>query len=224
MKQKIIIQVPIHCEKCRSKAMKTAVAMEGVTSVNIDQENNKLEIIGDGVDSISLTSSLRKKLSYAKILMVEEVKIQQVQTNTTKEGKVECGSKFPSPPAVQWPPCYDYSFAQQSPYTYICRPVYDPNPPNCSILLHQNVVRGFLRNAGMMLEMFGEVHVTHKTAHPFSKWEIEKLADKEGLRLVEKAYFFIWDYPGYHNKRGDGFRSNDSFPVGECSTFKFTRI
>ncbi|KAI6688663.1 hypothetical protein NL676_025491 [Syzygium grande] len=38
-----------------------------------------------------------------------------------------------------------------------------------------------------MLTKDGEVHVTHKTAHPFDKWEIEKLAEEPGLRLVEKA-------------------------------------
>lgn len=42
--------------------------------------------------------------------------------------------------------------------------------------LHQNVVRGFLRNAKEMVCANGEIHITHKTSHPFNKWEIVKLA------------------------------------------------
>ncbi|KAL6511869.1 hypothetical protein OROGR_021466 [Orobanche gracilis] len=91
------------------------------------------------------------------------------------------------------------------------------------IMRHQDVVRGFLKNAYEMVSERGEVHITHKTAHPFSAWGIEKLGEEAGFVLLEKAYFCIWDYPGYWNKRGDGSRSNETFPVGECSTYKFTR-
>ncbi|XP_043705555.1 uncharacterized protein At4g26485-like [Telopea speciosissima] len=91
----------------------------------------------------------------------------------------------------------------------------------CLPRLHQNVVQGFFRSARDMLTTNGEVHVTHKTSHPFSKWEVEKLAKEAGLCLAKEVEFKIQDYPGYHNKRGDGNRSNESFPVGMCSTFKF---
>ncbi|KAK9269625.1 hypothetical protein L1049_001402 [Liquidambar formosana] len=86
---------------------------------------------------------------------------------------------------------------------------------------HQKVVKGFLRNARCMLAANGEAHVTHKTAYPFSEGEIKKIAKEVGLRLVKEVCFNKWDYPGYDNKRGDGDRSNETFPVGECSTFKF---
>ncbi|KAK4491805.1 hypothetical protein RD792_002581 [Penstemon davidsonii] len=91
------------------------------------------------------------------------------------------------------------------------------------IQLHQNVVRSFLLSARKMLRVVGEVHVTHKTAYPFSKWNIKELGEEVGLRFIGEARFYIYEYPGYHNKRGgnDCSRSNDSFPVGECSTFKF---
>ncbi|KAL8462102.1 hypothetical protein ACS0TY_033255 [Phlomoides rotata] len=70
------------------------------------------------------------------------------------------------------------------------------------IMLHQDVVRDFLKNAYEMVSERGEVHITHKTGYPFSAWGIEKLGE---------------------NKRGDGSRSNQTFPVGQCSTYKFTR-
>lgn len=74
-----------------------------------------------------------------------------------------------------------------------------------------------------MLAKNGEAHVTHKTAHPFDRWEIEKLAEDTGLCLIAKSEFLTWDYPGYCNKRGDGDRAADSFPVGDCCTFKIRR-
>jgi len=50
-------------------------------------------------------------------------------------------------------------------------------------------VKGFLGSAHDMLEVNGEIHVTHKTTEPYSKWEIERLAEDAGLRLVEKVRF-----------------------------------
>ncbi|XVE50919.1 hypothetical protein DITRI_Ditri01bG0202000 [Diplodiscus trichospermus] len=90
------------------------------------------------------------------------------------------------------------------------------------IELHKNVVKGFLRNAWDMLNEKGEVHITSKTAHPFNLWEIEKLGNEVGLRL-HKVPFCIWDYPGYESKIRDGLRCDQSFPVGQCSTFKFQK-
>ncbi|XP_073061766.1 uncharacterized protein At4g26485-like [Primulina eburnea] len=96
------------------------------------------------------------------------------------------------------------------------------------IELHQDVVRGFLRNAAMMLKIRenGEVHVTHKTSYPFSEWEIEKLGKQAGLEFIEAAEFRLWDYPEYLNRRGGNgtfnkFHSNGTFPVGESCTYKF---
>ncbi|KAK6149456.1 hypothetical protein DH2020_016981 [Rehmannia glutinosa] len=86
---------------------------------------------------------------------------------------------------------------------------------------HQDVVRGFLKNGYNMVTEKGEIHITHKTAYPFSRWEIEELGHKAELELIQKAEFYIWEYPGYENKRGDGNWSNSSFPVGQSTTFKF---
>ncbi|XP_031280352.1 heavy metal-associated isoprenylated plant protein 41-like [Pistacia vera] len=89
--------------------------------------------------------------------------------------------------------------------------------------MHQTLVRGFLSSARNMLKEKGEVHVTHKIADPFDRWEIEKLATEVGLFLVGKAWFYKSDYPGYENKRGSGHKFNKGFPVGLCMTFKFAK-
>ncbi|XP_020583913.1 uncharacterized protein LOC110027002, partial [Phalaenopsis equestris] len=89
------------------------------------------------------------------------------------------------------------------------------------VRLHRQLVRGFFKNASRMLWAYGEIHVSHKTAGPFSHWNLEELAAESSLLLLECANFSIEDYPGYNNKRGDGPRSDQSFPLGKCSTFKF---
>ncbi|KAL6206116.1 hypothetical protein ACLB2K_023365 [Fragaria x ananassa] len=92
------------------------------------------------------------------------------------------------------------------------------------IKLHQHLVRGFFASACKMLKVNGEVHVTHKTSHPFSRWEIVKLAEEVGLCLVEEASFSRGDYPGYLNKKGSGKKCNRTFPIGLCSTYKFAKL
>jgi 25S rRNA (uracil2634-N3)-methyltransferase len=72
-----------------------------------------------------------------------------------------------------------------------------------------------------MLRADGEIHVNHKTTAPFCHWNIEELARRNSLVLIERVEFKIEDYPGYNNKRGDSNRCDEPFPLGECSTFKF---
>ncbi|KAL1213983.1 hypothetical protein V5N11_007345 [Cardamine amara subsp. amara] len=89
---------------------------------------------------------------------------------------------------------------------------------------HQEVVRGFLSSARDMVNWDGgEIHVTHKTAYPFSSWNISGLGSEIGLFLDNEMDFDSWQYPGYSNKRGSGSDSNSSFPVGKSSTFMFKR-
>ncbi|PKA50506.1 Uncharacterized protein AXF42_Ash013721 [Apostasia shenzhenica] len=89
------------------------------------------------------------------------------------------------------------------------------------INLHRKLLFGFFKNASRMLRPYGEVHVTHKTGVPFCYWNLEELASKSSLSLTERADFNIKDYPSYNNKRGDGAKSDQPFPLGKCSTFKF---
>lgn len=83
---------------------------------------------------------------------------------------------------------------------------------------------GFLKNATSLLRLNGEIHVNHKTTAPFSDWNIQELGEQSSLTLIECADFNKEDYPDYNNKRGDGFRCDEPFPLGKCSTFKFAYI
>uniref|UniRef100_A0A0E0M2I7 25S rRNA (uridine-N(3))-methyltransferase BMT5-like domain-containing protein n=1 Tax=Oryza punctata TaxID=4537 RepID=A0A0E0M2I7_ORYPU len=90
------------------------------------------------------------------------------------------------------------------------------------IKLHKDLVRGFFHNARHLLRPSGEIHVSHKEGSAYGKWNIEQLASKSSLILVEKVDFHIEDYPGYKNKRGDGPRCDKPFHLGRCNTFKFS--
>ncbi|KAF4371262.1 hypothetical protein G4B88_016171 [Cannabis sativa] len=75
-KQKVIIEVKMKCKKCRSKALAIAVGKKGVTSVAFKGESkNQIEVIGEGiVDAAGLAEMLRKKVGYANLVSVEEVR------------------------------------------------------------------------------------------------------------------------------------------------------
>ncbi|XP_047051685.1 heavy metal-associated isoprenylated plant protein 41-like [Lolium rigidum] len=88
---------------------------------------------------------------------------------------------------------------------------------------HQELVRGFFAAARNMLFRRGEIHVTHKTKHPYSNWGIKQLASESSLTLLEEAAFQIQDYPGYNQKRGSSWRCDQDFAIGDCSTFIFLK-
>ncbi|KAG7595309.1 BolA-like superfamily [Arabidopsis thaliana x Arabidopsis arenosa] len=72
-----------------------------------------------------------------------------------------------------------------------------------------------------MVRADGEVHVSHKNKAPFCHWNLEELASRCFLVLIQRVAFEKRNYPGYENKRGDGSRCDQPFLLGECSTFKF---
>ncbi|KAJ8748147.1 hypothetical protein K2173_000555 [Erythroxylum novogranatense] len=117
--QKLVINVTFNGNKSRSKAMKIAVGFAAVESVAIGGEGkNKIEVVGDGVDAVKLTSLLRKRVGYAVLETVAPV-----------EKKEE---KKPAPPPLQIQPSwslgpYQYVYEVRDQYS-----VHDPSP--CSIL------------------------------------------------------------------------------------------
>ncbi|GJT83560.1 heavy metal-associated isoprenylated plant protein 41-like protein [Tanacetum coccineum] len=86
---------------------------------------------------------------------------------------------------------------------------------------HRKLLTGYFKNASRMLNSNGEIHVRHHTEPPYDKWNIIELAKAEGLELLEETPFNPRDYPGYSNKRGAGDNADNSFRVGQCSTYKF---
>uniref|UniRef100_A0A7N2M8P4 HMA domain-containing protein n=2 Tax=Quercus lobata TaxID=97700 RepID=A0A7N2M8P4_QUELO len=116
------------CEKCRIKAMKIASNTNGVISVAVEgSDKDQLVVIGEGVDSANLTSSLRKQLSNgAAILSVEEVKEKEKPAEEKEKPKEDKNPNNPEEHALV--------FHQYPPVPMFCEVVYDPDPSFCSIM------------------------------------------------------------------------------------------
>jgi hypothetical protein len=81
-------------------------------------DKDKLEVVGDGVDTVCLVSCLRRKLGHADILQVEEVKPDDPATN-----KESPDGPTPPPEPVPPPPHPDYT------YTDCCCCCHHHHPP-----------------------------------------------------------------------------------------------
>ncbi|KAL4618747.1 hypothetical protein ACB092_06G033300 [Castanea dentata] len=141
MKQKIVIKVQVRCDKCRSKAMKVAAATDGVMSVSLQGvDRDQVVVIGERVDAACLTNTLRKKVGYARLETVEEVKDKPAGEkkdekkdgdDKKKEGKKDGDGKKDPPPfqCIMPPPCCPPQFESY-------RVVYEPygSEPNCTIM------------------------------------------------------------------------------------------
>ncbi|XP_052201249.1 heavy metal-associated isoprenylated plant protein 41-like [Diospyros lotus] len=101
-----------------------------------------------------------------------------------------------------------------------------PEATACQIKLNKGLVKGFLKNAKVLLrkDHKGEIHVTHKDGYPYEKWDLVKKAEKLGLALLESVPFCKDKYPGYDNKRAHGSLSDAPFRLGDCTTFKFRLV
>ncbi|XP_030929460.1 heavy metal-associated isoprenylated plant protein 47-like [Quercus lobata] len=138
MKQKIVIKVQMNCDKCTRKAMKIACKANGVNSVAIEgSDRDQLVVIGEGVDSANLTCSLRKKLCYAALWSVDEVKAnkkpeEKPKPEVQKPNKPESTSSTCYCGCPQLPICPQYA---PYPMLYESR-VYDytPSPSYCPIM------------------------------------------------------------------------------------------
>lgn len=77
-------------------------------------------------------------------------------------------------------------------------------------------------SARKMLNKGGEIHITHRDDYPYNRWNVKNIAEACGLVLKKKVEFRKRDYPGYHNKKGYGTKSNKQFPINQGFTFIFT--
>ncbi|KAL2499506.1 Copper transport protein family [Abeliophyllum distichum] len=104
MKQKVVIEVSLNghnsqgiiemlkcmccmshklnqAEKVRRKAMKMAVSVPRVESAAMEgEERNKLTVIGEEIDSVTLVKLLRKNVCFAKIVTVGPMKKDENKT------------------------------------------------------------------------------------------------------------------------------------------------
>ncbi|WOH03091.1 hypothetical protein DCAR_0522483 [Daucus carota subsp. sativus] len=126
MKQKVVIRVDMSDpKKSKAKAMKIAATFPGVESVAIKGDNkDKLEVVGNEIDTVQLAKLLRKNVGSADLVSVGPAK---------DEKKDEKKPYFQVYGQNSYP--YNYYYAGQVP-SY--QPVYEVrdsySDPSCSIM------------------------------------------------------------------------------------------
>ncbi|KAG6507635.1 hypothetical protein ZIOFF_032986 [Zingiber officinale] len=99
-KQKLVLKVSMGDAKKRSRALKIAVGLSGVVSAALD--NDRLTVVGDGVDSVELASVLRRKMGGAELVSVgsaEENKKEEKKSPAVEESNK---SAWQPAPAISW--------------------------------------------------------------------------------------------------------------------------
>ncbi|XWS47281.1 hypothetical protein CRYUN_Cryun14cG0139000 [Craigia yunnanensis] len=104
MKQKMLIKVTMNDHKSRSKAFKTVAGLSGVESFSLKGES-QIEVTGDGVDPVQLTSLLRKSMRHAELVSVS------VEGGEKKEEKKE----VKPPAAYVWTPYNQPNYGYEVP-------------------------------------------------------------------------------------------------------------
>ncbi|XP_052179047.1 disease resistance protein RGA5-like [Diospyros lotus] len=61
MKQKVVVRFCAKRSKSRSEALTIAIGVPGVTSATLKgQDKDEMEVVGEGIDAVELTTLLRK--------------------------------------------------------------------------------------------------------------------------------------------------------------------
>ncbi|MCD9638358.1 hypothetical protein HAX54_022258 [Datura stramonium] len=132
MKQKVVIKLSLNGndQKYRSKAFKIAVSQPGVESAAMQgDEKNQLEVMGDQIDAVKLTSLLRKNLGQADLVSVGPV---GGGGDNKDDPKPQAGAAAAAAVTLPQAPLYYYTYP---PYQYPVYQVSDSyNQPSCSIM------------------------------------------------------------------------------------------
>ncbi|XP_048433540.1 uncharacterized protein LOC125474138 [Pyrus x bretschneideri] len=107
--------------------MKTAVGVDGVNSASYQQDKNQMEVMGEGIDVVLLTTSLRKRksLKYAEVVSVSLV--EEKKKEEKKEEEKEEKEENKSEPA-------QLQYAMGCPQYVMSYPSYE-EPPNIYTIL-----------------------------------------------------------------------------------------
>lgn len=112
-------------KKSRSKALKIAVGVFGVESAALKgDDKTQIEITGDGMDAVALTSLLRKKVGHAELVSVGPAGAGDKKDDSKPK------ENDPKIQSLQvWP--YHGGVPQ---YVFPVDPPYDPYYNSCSIM------------------------------------------------------------------------------------------
>ncbi|KAD5318151.1 hypothetical protein R6Q59_033443 [Mikania micrantha] len=101
LQQKIVVKVSMNTDKKTRKALKIAVSINGVESASfVGPDKDQIAVTGAGIDSVELTTLLRKKVGYTELLSVGPV----------EQKKPEADKPKPADPTLVPFPLYDYGY------------------------------------------------------------------------------------------------------------------
>ncbi|KAL8209061.1 hypothetical protein R6Q57_008473 [Mikania cordata] len=84
-KQKIVVKVSMNTDKKTRKALKIAVSITGVESASfVGPDKDQIAVTGAGIDSVELTTLLRKKVGYTELLSVGPVEEKKPEADKPK--------------------------------------------------------------------------------------------------------------------------------------------
>ncbi|XP_003577912.1 uncharacterized protein LOC100824539 isoform X2 [Brachypodium distachyon] len=142
VKQKIVLKLQADDERKRRKAFKAAVGIAGVTSATM--EGDKMIIVGDGIDPISLTTMLRRRLGHAELLSVSSGDDKKKDgygaaygAEKKKDGSGGGGGGYHQNAVAPIPcPAYQQQYNAMPSYpAYSCPPYQrEEQDPGCSIM------------------------------------------------------------------------------------------
>uniref|UniRef100_A0A251V2H3 Heavy metal-associated domain, HMA n=1 Tax=Helianthus annuus TaxID=4232 RepID=A0A251V2H3_HELAN len=72
-KQKIVVKVSMNSDKKTQKALQIAVGVSVESASFVGSDKDQIAVTGEGIDSVELTTLLRKKVGYTELVSVGPV-------------------------------------------------------------------------------------------------------------------------------------------------------
>lgn len=102
-----------------------------MSKVEVVRDRNHLVVVGEGIDSVKLVNSLRKKFCFADILTIHN---HNATTTVFEEERRSHEEDERSPPRIRYQYPTRTTYDQPGNY-YMAYSIYDPDPPtSCSIM------------------------------------------------------------------------------------------